>query len=1069
MSACGGGGSSTPPPAGSQFTLVASPASLTVVIGSSNSVTLSATAYGLPLNVDVQIAGMPAGVSVSPSSLTLSAGAAQVVTFFAAATAATSTGTLTFTGTAGSATSTAQVAVAVSNDTINANTPPTRTRYVRTDATTEYPFSGDPQWIMYNPNTSQFFVSDPQSNRITVMDDATQEQVASISVPGAYGIDDTPDHSTLYVGTQIGDLYAIDTASLTVTQRYISSQIGPNGFTALRVAVLSNGDLALLGSPGQDSAAGTTPGVGVWNPTTNSLSVYTTSYGATQLPQGLTSTIICGTNGGDFAGFARTVDRTEIILEGQNLCELNPTTGQSIYVAATGATPAIVTSPDGNYVAQLAYPGVVLYDSKTLNQVTSFPVNDQALSSSALLFSADSTTLFITTDGIVYVYSLATQQQVGWIPNIFIPLITGGGSIGPIDSPNLQAVDATGLLAGPMEEGVGFIDSTVMNTGPVGTLYDNVYLTPAAGPISGGTQVELSGPTTTLDKSQIYVGSQTAIFDSIMGDNFTVTTPEGAPGAADVYVHATDGGVEIGPEGFSYGPTILEVTPNASTAEGGGTGIVYGYGFGPTSATSTPPDLQVTVGGKAAVITFFNPNAYGLSSPPFLLESISYTIPAGAVGSASVTVSNNIGTANQAGAMTYLPATQQFPLAGAQLAQGIYDPYNAQYYFTDANQVQVFSLAQGSWLSPIPIPALAGTTQRLWGIALSPDGSHLAISDVMAGVIYTLNPSTPSTVSTYSIKSTNPAGIVTNPSGLAISDAGIVYFTVVVSGGDGFDSFFKLDTSTGTVTDYGITGPGGPLDSNLRIVIGSDNSRVYFNSDGYVYAIATATDKIAYQRLIQVGDYDMSLAANQQQLEATSYFFDADLDPESFYAMNDREALNVTYVYGAKLDAAGSLEFQPATNGIDVLDGRLGNLLTRIALPLPLSTNYDALVNNGTDNTLIAIAGATGNGIAVLNLNSIAAPVPLPCAKKSPTRDQPLGQPLTSSKPGAHPDARQRTTPYHTIPHLSRPNFPPARARDPRQPSTTNGRTSVTIAQADLDYKRANALTFGHELFDAAA
>ena len=173
----------------------------------------------------------------------------------------------------------------------------------------------------------------------------------------------------------------------------------------------------------------------------------------------------------------------------------------------------------------------------------------------------------------------------------------------------------------------------------------------------------------------------------------------------------------------------------------------------------------------------------------------------------------------------YKRQTQQFPLAGAQLAQGIYDPYNAQYYFTDANQVQVFSLAQGSWLSPIPIPALAGTTQRLWGIALSPDGSHLAISDVMAGVIYTLNPSTPSTVSTYSIKSTNPAGIVTNPSGLAISDAGIVYFTVVVSGGDGFDSFFKLDTSTGTVTDYGITGPGGPLDSNLRIVIGSDNSR----------------------------------------------------------------------------------------------------------------------------------------------------------------------------------------------------------------------------------------------------
>src|SRR6202041_509022 len=103
-----------------------------------------------------------------------------------------------------------------------------------------------------------------------------------------------------------------------------------------------------------------------------------------------------------------------------------------------------------------------------------------------------------------------------------------------------------------------------------------------------------------------------------------------------------------------------------------------------------------------------------------------------------------------------------------------------------------------------------------------------------------------------------------------------------------------------------------------------------------------------------------------------------------FFALNDREILNISYVYGMKLDPDGSLLFQPSTSGIDVVDGRLGNLLTRIALPLTLSTNYDALVDDGKDNTLVAITGATGNGIAVLNLTSISEPAPLPYVKRKP-------------------------------------------------------------------------------------
>lgn len=118
------------------------------------------------------------------------------------------------------------------------------------------------------------------------------------------------------------------------------------------------------------------------------------------------------------------------------------------------------------------------------------------------------------------------------------------------------------------------------------------------------------------------------------------------------------------------------------------------------------------------------------------------------------------------------------------------------------------------------------------------------------------------------------------------------------------------------------------------------------------------------------GDYELSLSAKQAQFDASGYLYDYNLEGESYYALNDREVMNIAYVYGAKLSADGSLLFQPSTNGIDVLDGRLGNLLNRIALPVSLSSSYDALVADGKDNVLIAITG-NGGGIAIVDLTSI--------------------------------------------------------------------------------------------------
>ena len=271
----------------------------------------------------------------------------------------------------------------------------------------------------------------------------------------------------------------------------------------------------------------------------------------------------------------------------------------------------------------------------------------------------------------------------------------------------------------------------------------------------------------------------------------------------------------------------------------------------------------------------------------------------------------------------------------------------------------------------------------MWGISLSPDGGKLAVADPQAGVVYLVDPANTSSVRTFSVTPPNlPQGIIVNPAGVAISDAGIIYLTTVVEGGTGFHNFYKLDTNTGALTDYGIDGPGlGGSDVYLRTTLSSDNTRAFFNDLGYIFSIDTATNTIFSASTDPgccYGDYDLTLSKNQIQFEATSYLYDSDLNARSFFTLNDREIQNISYVYGAKLSPDGSLLFQPSTNGIDVYDGRLGTLRNRIALPFALSTNYDALVVDGKDNILLGITGTNGNGIAIVDLTSVAEPAPLP-------------------------------------------------------------------------------------------
>jgi hypothetical protein len=253
-------------------------------------------------------------------------------------------------------------------------------------------------------------------------------------------------------------------------------------------------------------------------------------------------------------------------------------------------------------------------------------------------------------------------------------------------------------------------------------------------------------------------------------------------------------------------------------------------------------------------------------------------------------------------------------------------------------------------------------------------------------------------------------------------DSKSVYFATFNNDGDGGGTL-KLDTSTGQFTSI----PTGGVtigDTDLRVMLSADGTRLYYNVEG----VAGYYDTVTGQTIgapVQDSDVGQSsdevvLAPNQTRLFVNGFMTDSNLNNLGFQTLDNAEAIDAQYLYGGAFSADGSLFFQPGVQFIDVFDGRTGDFRARVSLPVPLSPNFRALVSDGEDSRLVAITGSTGNGIAVINLNSLPEPQPLPYIAATPglvrasTRWQPGSSELRRAAPALPGQPRIRM-----IPHIS--------------------------------------------------
>ena len=200
LTSCGGAHSTTPPPPIPEFSLSVTPASLTLVAGSTSSpVSVLAT----PVNsfsgmVTVTITGLPAGVTANPATLTLTPGTAQHTSLTAAITAAAAAATLTFSGASGSLAHAASLALTV-QAVVTTNAPDVTT--YRYNNARDGLNAQETILTLANVNSAQF--GKIGFDAVDGLVDAEPLYLANVPIGNVL-------HNVLYVATEHDSVYAFD-------------------------------------------------------------------------------------------------------------------------------------------------------------------------------------------------------------------------------------------------------------------------------------------------------------------------------------------------------------------------------------------------------------------------------------------------------------------------------------------------------------------------------------------------------------------------------------------------------------------------------------------------------------------------------------------------------------------------------------------------------------------------------------------------------------------------------------------------------------------------------------------
>jgi hypothetical protein len=1005
FSGCGGGGAysvvQAPPPA-PDFSLGFSVNSVSVAQdATSSSVNLTVNPLnGFTGSVQITLASLPAGVTSNPASpFSVAAGATISIFFGATANAATGNFNISAQGSSSGLSHSAPLTLTVQGAVA---APLPRTSFVRTDSTfsADAPF-GEPhhRHIAYDRANQHVFVANRAMNRVEVFSTSSQTRLAQIAIPGASSADLSADGSTVWVGSTLQQVFAIDTASLRLSSRHLLSGLKPLPGTIfnrpVEVLSLSNGkSLIRLRQPVSSEAL-----LALWDPASNTLTDLT-SAAPVLFQQGV-------------GVVARSGDHSKVLVAANDSSgELAVFNGTGTIIAGPGTLGSssisqVAANPDGSRLAVVLSSNgttqLLLLDG-TLNQIAVYT----PAAVHGVIFSREGKSLYVCESlanaSFVTVLDGHTAQQLGRVPDAWIQGV----------SSEIEDSDDSQLLFGISNRGVSFIDAAapaaISSSAPVFASAPTIQ--PSEGPSAGGTQITLTGQNFS-GKARIKLGTQLASGVSVNGSTQILANspPSVSNGAVNATAFFDNGWLALAPDAFSYGPQILQILPNAGASAGGDVVQVYGYGFG-----SDATKITVKIGGTNATVQKVESVAsiapsLGLDARyPFSLERITLQTPPGSSGKADLVLAAPAGSATSPKTFQYLQSVQSYskPAFNTFL---LYDQQRQRLYLSNVDHIDVFDLQLNEVALQLYPPGGPPPDAGLRGLALTPDGSQLIVADFGAQNVYLIDPvkASGTAVSVGGVPGFTNSG----PARVAATSTQTVFVGLSGEGGSSgacSTCLAQLDLTASPPTIQPASQAevasltGAPLvQSNAT----GDHVFLAFGSApaGPLALWSASTPNQFLTSIADASTSDLGTASDGTmfalQSNGTTEIHAADLSLAAVPTSAELAQIpGRTFVPGLTLHPSGALIYQPfltgapggagVRGGVDILDAHSGALRLRLFLPQQFMTDVDALHGSSltTDENgqrLFAITSSDGTAQnAAVTIVQLAA-VPLGIGAISPS------------------------------------------------------------------------------------
>jgi len=853
--------------------------------------------------------------------------------------------------------------------------------------------SGEPhcRHIAYDPSNKHVFVANQAMNRVEVFSTTSQTRIAQVSISGATSADLSADGATVWIGTALTEIVAVDPVSLSVKSRY--SMAGrmpiPNVVfdRPVEVLPLSNGKAMIrLRQPVSSEAL-----LALWDPVSNAL-INLTSAAPAVFQQGV-------------GVLARSGDHSKVLAEANDssgelaLFDSGGNVVAGPVTLGTGTIPWAAANNDGSRFAVVflaAESTQLLLRDGALQQVAAY----LAANVNGVTFSRDGKKLYVaeSSSGSLFITVLDGQsgQLIGRVPDI---PIQGVASM-------IEDVDETQLLFALSNRGLSFLDASA--PGAISLIAPVVAPAPAAqpseGPIAGGSPVILSGQNFG-SPVQLKFGSQLAANPTLTGSTqiHAVSPPSVVNGAVNLTAYFQNSWLALAPDAFSYGPQILQVLPNAGTNAGGDSVQIYGYGFG-ADATK----INVKIAGAAATVqkvenvSTIAPSLGLDAGYPFPLERITLQTPAGSPGKVDVLISAPAGYTTSSKSFQYLQSAHSYPKA-ALFKFLIYDQPRQRVYLSNIDHVDVFDLLQNLFLAPIQPPGGPPPNAGLRGLALTPDGSQLVVADFGAQNVYLLDP----------MKGTGTTVFVGGVSGFTNSGPTRVAATSVQTAFVGLSGEAGTSGSCSTcLAQMNLTASppsiqpapqpevtsltGAPLLQSsaagdqvfLGFASAPGGPLASWNASSPNHFVTSAANSSAIDLTTAADGSAFGLAANGPTEVHTADFSISSVPVSAELTQTPGRV----FVPGMVLHPSGALLYQPfltgaagspgVKGGVDIIDAHSGALHMRIFLPQQFMTDVDGLHGSflATDENgqrLFAITSSDGTAQnAALTIVQLAA-VPL--------------------------------------------------------------------------------------------